>query len=84
MFLIRSAVYPLGKKRSHFVFHIAKEFTSGADCLCLNNGETPPSEHFKSRKRPSGIEVTANHRRLGLEWDMQHSALSLTFSVELG
>ena len=30
------------------------------------------SEHFKSRKRPSGIELTANHKRLRLEWAMQH------------
>ena len=26
------------------------------------------NEHFKSRKRPSGIELTANHKRLRLEW----------------
>ena len=30
------------------------------------------SEHFKSRKRSSGIELTANHKRLRLEWAMQH------------
>ena len=29
------------------------------------------SERFKSRKRPSGIELTANHKRLRLEWAMQ-------------
>ena len=30
------------------------------------------SEHFKSRKRPSGIELTANHKRLRLEWATRH------------
>ena len=30
------------------------------------------SEHFKSRLRPSGIELTANHKRLRLEWAMRH------------
>lgn len=30
------------------------------------------SEGFKSRKRSSGIELTPNHKRLRLEWAMQH------------
>ena len=30
------------------------------------------SKGFKSRKRPSGIELTANHMRLRLDWAMQH------------